>query len=63
MYACNAIYRSFAPDYLIAVDVKMIIEIADSGYQKNNIVWTNPNRAYQGIPNLNFFNPNKGWSS
>lgn len=63
VYACNAIYRSFSPDYLVAVDVKMIIEIAEFGYQKNNEVWTNPNRAYQGIPNLNFFNPNKGWSS
>ena len=25
-YGCNALYRSFAPDYLIAVDVKMILE-------------------------------------
>ena len=26
-YGCNALYRTFAPDYLIAVDVKMILEI------------------------------------
>ena len=27
VYGCNALYRSFRPDYLIAVDVKMILEI------------------------------------
>lgn len=63
IYGCNAIYRTFSPDFLIAVDVKMILEISEFGYQKNHEVWTNPNRAYQGISNLNFFNPNKGWSS
>lgn len=63
VYGCNALYRSFSPDVLVAVDAKMIYEIADSGYQNNNQVWTNPNRSYQTIKNLNFFNPSKGWSS
>jgi hypothetical protein len=27
IYACNAVYREYAPDYLIAVDPKMIVEI------------------------------------
>ena len=63
IYGCNAIYRTFAPDYLIAVDVKMVLEINDSGYQRENIVWTNPNRAYEALSGFNFFNPNKGWSS
>jgi hypothetical protein len=26
-------------------------------------VWTNPNKSYQRIQNLNFFSPSKGWSS
>ena len=63
IYGCNALYRTFAPDYLIAVDVKMILEISKSGYQKKHTVWTNPNKAYGGIPNLNLFQPSKGWSS
>ena len=63
IYACNAVYRSFSPDYLIAVDVKMVLEINKAGYQHNNEVWTNPNKSYQKIKNLNFFNPSKGWSS
>lgn len=63
IYGCNALYRSFAPDYLIAVDVKMILEINKSGYQKKNEVWTNPNRAFDSMKNFNYFQPSKGWSS
>lgn len=63
VYACNAVYRTFQPDYLVAVDVKMVLEINKAGYQHKNIVWTNPNKSYQRIKNLNFFNPSKGWSS
>jgi len=63
IYACNAVYRTFNPDYLVAVDVKMILEINKAGYQHKNEVWTNPNKSYQNIKNLNFFNPSKGWSS
>ena len=62
-YACNAVYRTFNPDYLVAVDVKMVLEINKAGYQHKNEVWTNPNRSYQRMQNLNYFNPSKGWSS
>jgi hypothetical protein len=62
-YGCNALYRTFSPDYLVAVDVKMILEINKAGYQHQNIVWTNPNRSYQKMSNLNYFSPSKGWSS
>jgi hypothetical protein len=63
VYACNAVYRTFQPDYLVAVDVKMVLEINKAGYQHKNTVWTNPNNSYQRIKNLNFFSPSKGWSS
>lgn len=63
VYACNAIYREFEPDYLIAVDVKMINEIIQSGYHKNHEVWTNPNKGILNKSYLNLFNPHKGWSS
>ena len=63
IYACNAVYRSFRPDYLIAVDVKMILEIAHHRWQLDNEVWTNPNKAYNAMKHLNFFQPSKGWSS
>jgi hypothetical protein len=63
IYGCNALYREFSPDYLIAVDTKMIIEIVNSKYHLSNEVWTNYNRSYSKYSNLNFFQPSKGWSS
>ena len=63
IYACNAIYRTFTPDYLIAVDTRMVIEITRTGYQLENELWTNPNRSYRNIQGLNLFQPSKGWSS
>ena len=33
VYACNAVFRTFEPDYLVAVDVKMILEINHAKYQ------------------------------
>ena len=63
VYGCNALYREFDPDYLVAVDTKMILEINKAGYQHSHTVWTNPNRAYHQMNGFNFFNPSKGWSS
>jgi hypothetical protein len=53
-YGCNALYRDFTPDFLVATGNSGIIpEIADSEYVKNNIVYTNaihllehPNKFY-----------------
>lgn len=63
IYGCNAIYREFEPNYLIAVDPKMIIEICTSGYQKTHEVWTNPNARYTKYEGLRYFKNPKGWSS
>src|SRR6056297_1854 len=62
-YGCNALYRTFSPNYLVAVDVKMVLEINKAGYQNTNEVWTNPNKTYAKMQNFNFFKPSKGWSS
>jgi hypothetical protein len=63
VYGCNAQYREYAPDHLIAVDVKMINEIVAAGYHKSHSVWTNPNKGVATKDHINFFQPNKGWSS
>jgi len=64
VYACNAIYRTFDPDYLVAVDVKMILELHKAGYHKKNPnIWTNPQKSISRFKEFNFFNPSKGWSS
>jgi hypothetical protein len=63
VYGCNAQYREFNPHYLIAVDVKMVNEIVESGYNQMHEVWTNPNKGILNKDHLNFFHPHKGWSS
>lgn len=63
IYGCNAQYREFEPHYLIAVDVKMVNEIVESGYHKRHQVWTNSNKGIQTKHDINFFSPHKGWSS
>lgn len=63
VFGCNALYREFDPDYLVAVDVKMVNEIIASGYHKTHSVWTNPNKGVTTKNNVNFFSPHKGWSS
>jgi hypothetical protein len=63
IYGCNALYREFEPDYLIAVDPKMVVEIEKTGYQKKHEVWTNPNSKYRNYHGFNFFHPSLGWSS
>ena len=32
VYACNAVYRTHQPHWLVAVDPKMMLEIAESDY-------------------------------
>lgn len=63
VYGCNAIYRDFLPDYLIAVDPKMVVELNANKVQMATQVWTNKNSRFKEIENLNFFEPSKGWSS
>jgi len=63
IYGCNAIYRDFLPDYLIAVDPKMIVELNEKRVQYTTNVWTNRNSRYRGMQNLNYFDVSKGWSS
>ena len=63
IYACNAVYREMNPDYLIAVDSKMITEINRSQYRINHEVWTNPNKLYKGFHKFNYFKEPLGWSS
>lgn len=63
VYGCNAVYREFNPHYLIAVDVKMVNEIIEAGYHKDNQVWTNSNKGIVSKHGINFLSPHKGWSS
>ena len=67
VFACNAVYRTHRPHFLIAVDPKMILEIAEGDYMINNKVWSNFNSQYNKnqkiLDHCNWFKPSLGWSS
>ena len=40
-YGCNALYRDFAPDFLVATGAQIVSEISDSDYCTDHIVYAN----------------------
>ena len=40
IYGCNALYREFTPDILVATDRPISQAIQQSGYSKNNVFYT-----------------------
>ena len=67
VFACNAVYRTHQPHFLVAVDPKMILEIAETDYMIQNKVWSNFNAQYNKhqkiMDHCNWFTPSLGWSS
>ena len=65
VFACNAVYRTHRPHFLVAVDPKMILEIAETDYPLHNKVWSNFNEQYRKHPKIldhvNWFKPSLGW--
>ena len=67
VFACNAVYRTHKPHFLVAVDPKMLLEIGESDYCIHNQVWSNYNAQYAKhqkiLDHVNWFKPSLGWSS
>ena len=67
VYACNGVYRTDTPHYLVAVDPKMLLEIGETDYAINNKVWSNYNSQYAKhkkiLDHVHWFKPSLGWSS
>ena len=67
VYACNAVFRTHQPHWIVAVDPKMMLEIAETDYVVNNKVYSNYNGQYQKHPklldNVTWSKPSLGWSS
>jgi len=61
-YGCNALYRDYSPNFLVAVDRHMYEEIAKSKYGDQNIVYTNHNcmSKFGGTCHLIPSNPHRG---
>ena len=67
VFACNGVYRTDIPDFLIAVDPKMVLELAETDYIIKHEVWSNFNAQYNKnqkiLDNVKWFQPSLGWSS
>ena len=67
VYACNAVYRTHQPHWLVAVDPKMMLEIAETDYVVHNKVYSNYNRQYEKhqklLDHVTWSKPSLGWSS
>ena len=67
VFACNGVYRTHRPDWLIAVDPKMMLEIAETDYVLHNKVYSNFNAQYQKhqklLDHVTWAKPTLGWSS
>lgn len=46
-YGCNALYRDFAPHFLVATGNAIVKEIADAGYTTEHIVYTDANHTLE----------------
>lgn len=49
IYGCNALYRDFEPDYLVAIDDKMIKEINESEFPKEKFIVPTREEQYEPI--------------
>lgn len=63
VYGCNAVYRDFLPHHLVAVDVKMVLELVENNVIDLVPTYTNFNNRFKDNAKLNIFYPSKGWSS
>lgn len=61
-WGCNALYRDYAPDYLVAVDPMMQREILSANYHETHKVVFKRTKAYDFTPhpNITEWRPAKG---
>ena len=67
VFACNAVYRTHKAHWLVAVDPKMMLEIAETDYMVHNKVYSNYNKQYEKhqklLDHVTWAKPSLGWSS
>jgi hypothetical protein len=61
IYGCNALYRDYVPDVLVATDRPIATEIQNSGYAKKNVFYTR--RPLEGLGARSVPQPYFGYSS
>jgi hypothetical protein len=62
-YGCNALYRDFAPDFLVAVGKDIVKEIYNSEYPTNNVVYTNGINILENPGKFHIIPQDPGWNA
>lgn len=62
-YGCNALYRDFAPNFLVANSEKMCREIAATDYAKNHVVYTHSAQILKYPENFHLIPYDRYWNA
>ena len=62
-YGCNALYRDFAPNFLVANGDGIVKEIANSGYTTDHIVYSNANALLDYPTKFYLIPQDPGWNA
>lgn len=62
-YGCNALYRDFAPDFLVCVDQRIVKEIVASGYADDHVVISSATNVVNNPGKLHLVPHNYGMNS
>jgi hypothetical protein len=62
-YGCNALYRDFAPDFLVAIGSKIAQEVKQSGYTRTNIVYSTPDNILKHPTAFHIIPQNPNWNA
>lgn len=62
-YGCNALYRDFEPDFLIAVGNNIGNEIALSGYANNHVVYSTTDNIIKHPNTFHLIPQNPSWNA
>jgi hypothetical protein len=62
-YGCNALYRDFVPDFLIAVGAEISLEIKQSGYASTNVVYGTADNILRYPGTFHIIPQNPSWNA
>jgi len=62
-YGCNALYRDFTPDFLVAVGNEIAKEIRIAGYAYNHVVYSTPDNILKYPGTFHVIPQNPSWNA
>lgn len=62
-YGCNALYRDFAPDFLVTTGSDIAREVRQSGYANTNVVYSTPDNILKYPGTFHIIPQNPTWNA